>query len=70
MHSLRAILGFKEDGLVRICSWCADKAEAELWCRREQLSMTHTICPECQVRFMAESRLEEAALLIGTESPR
>ena len=41
---------------VRVCAWCSDKAEAERLAR--PLPITHTICPACYARQLAQLKVE------------
>lgn len=59
---LRAILGVKKGGMMRVCSWCSDRVAAERWCRDRNLQMTHTICPTCFARYMSDEEAQTAAI--------
>lgn len=41
------------DNIACICAWCADKTEADSWCRAQGYETTHTICPACQAELAA-----------------
>ena len=45
------------DNIACICAWCADKTEADFWCRAQGYEMTHTICPACQNELAARTLL-------------
>ena len=47
----QALLRIRRGALAVVCAWCADKAEADTWCRTQGLEATHTICPACLIRF-------------------
>jgi hypothetical protein len=50
----RAVVACSSEGLARVCSWCTGQEQAATWCMTQNLKMTHTICPDCQSRFMGE----------------
>ncbi len=45
------------DNIACICAWCADKTEADSWCRTQGYETTHSICPACQEELAARISL-------------
>jgi len=56
-HRPRAILFVNDNAFAGVCAWCADKAEADKWCREQGLQASHGICPACRARLKSENDL-------------
>lgn len=38
---------------VKVCAWCADKAEMDAWAAKKKLATSHSCCPTCAQVMMA-----------------
>ena len=47
----RAIIFLNDSAFAGVCAWCADKDEADAWCRDRGYAATHGICPTCRARL-------------------
>jgi hypothetical protein len=61
MNRPLAVVSVDGERRAHVCAWCEDKTLADLWCKEQNLSVTHGICPDCQERFMPENELLEPA---------
>ncbi len=48
----------RETGFARICAWCPDKAEADVWAEAEGLKASHGICLPCQPKLASDVTFE------------
>ena len=39
---------------VRLCSWCPDIAKAEAMAKKENLTVSHGLCPSCYDKQIAQ----------------
>ncbi len=54
-----AVLSVDQEKRAHICAWCQDKAEAEAWCQKQNLMVTHSICPRCRDALIQEKDFTE-----------
>jgi len=54
-----AVLSVDQQKRAHICAWCKDKEQAEAWCRRQNFTMTHGICPDCQESLFQQEDFTE-----------
>jgi hypothetical protein len=39
---------------VKVCAWCPDKSEMDQWAAQKALKTSHTACPKCYQKQIAE----------------
>lgn len=59
---------YVEGTTARICAWCPDKLDAEVWAEERVLTVSHGICPTCRPRLATEVIFEAGERCVAPDS--